>query len=94
MHHEIEGVYHADLGTKVINDKFSRRQFIVALTDTVNGVEHTNYAKVQLEKDRVTMLDRFSIGDKIKVSFNIKGIKNSKDEYITNLRVFQIIKAE
>ena len=53
----------------------------------------TNYVKFQSVQDRTTIVDRFNIGDEIKVSFNIKGSrweKEGKVNYITNLDAWRI----
>ena len=44
-------------------------------------------------QDKTAMLDRFSIGEEVKVQFNIKGTKWEKDgrtNYITNLDAWRM----
>jgi hypothetical protein len=44
-------------------------------------------------QDKTSMPDRFSIGDEVKVLFNIKGTKwnkDGKDNYITNLDAWRM----
>lgn len=53
----------------------------------------TNYAKFQCVQDKTAMPDRFSIGETVKVYFNIKGTKwekNGQVNYITNLDAWRM----
>ena len=53
----------------------------------------TNYAKFQCVQDKTSMPDRFTIGETVKVHFNIKGSKwekNGQVNYITNLDAWRM----
>jgi Domain of unknown function (DUF3127) len=53
----------------------------------------TNFVKFQSVQDRTSIIDRFNIGDELKVSFNIKGTKWEKNDtvnYITNLDAWRV----
>lgn len=76
--------------------EFKTREFVITFNDVVNGVEsqYPNYAKFQLVQDKCAVLDSYRQGDKITVSYNIKGSKyinkEGKEAYITNLQAWRI----
>lgn len=90
---QITGVLHAKFDTQQISDKFKKRELILELSEQINGNTYTNYAKFQLVQAKCEILDRFNVGDSVKVSFNIKGNRFEKDgkvSYITNLDVWKL----
>lgn len=79
-----------------ISDKFKKREFIVELAEEINGNTYTNFGKFQLVQNKCEILDRFNVGDNVKVMFNIKGNrseKNGKVNYISNMDAWRIEKA-
>ena len=72
---------------------FKTREFVVEMNEDINGRTITNFIKFQTVQDRTSILDRFNIGDTVKVHFNIKGSrweKNGQINYITNLDAWRI----
>lgn len=72
---------------------FKTREFVVETNEDINGRTITNFVKFQTVQDRTSILDRFKIGDGVKVHFNIKGSrweKNGQTNYITNLDAWRI----
>ena len=62
-------------------------------TEDINGRAITNYVKFQCVQDKTSLLDRFTLGEDIKVMFNLKGtkwVKDGKENYITNLDAWRI----
>jgi hypothetical protein len=93
MSFEITGKLIAKYDTIQRKETFKTREFVIEKTDDINGKLITNYVKFQCVQDRTTIPDRFSIGDTVKVLFNIKGAKWNKegtDNYITNLDAWRI----
>ncbi|MCZ2222021.1 MAG: DUF3127 domain-containing protein [Chitinophagales bacterium] len=93
MSYEITGKLIAKFDTVQHTETFKTREFVIEKTEDIGGRTITNYIKFQCVQDRVTMPDRFNIGDEVKVSFNIKGTKwnkNGIDNYITNLNAWRI----
>lgn len=93
MSYEITGKLVAKFDTVQRTENFKTREFAIEKSEDINGRTITNYVKFQCIQDRTTMLDRFNIGDDIKVQFNIKGTKwnkNGTDNYITNLDAWRI----
>ena len=74
-------------------ETFKTREFVVETNEDINGRTITNYVKFQTVQDRTSILDRFNVGDSVKVHFNIKGSKwekNGQINYITNLDAWRI----
>ncbi len=76
--------------------KFRKREFVIEFRDIINGVEsqYPNFAKFQVVQDKCELLDRYNMGDKIKVSFNVRGSKyinrEGRESYITNLNAWRV----
>ena len=93
MSFEINGKLVAKYDTVQRTETFKTREFVIEKTEDINGRSISNYVKFQCVQDRTTMPDRFNIGDEVKVSFNIKGTKWTKDgreNYITNLDAWRV----
>jgi hypothetical protein len=72
---------------------FKTREFVVETNEDINGRTITNFVKFQSVQDRTSIIDRFNIGDTVKVHFNLKGSrweKNGQVNYITNLDAWRI----
>lgn len=79
--------------TQQVSDKFKKREFVLELSEEINGNVYTNFAKFQLVQSKCEALDRFREGDQIKVNFNIKGNRWERDgkiNYITNLDAWRL----
>ena len=88
MSYEITGKLIARFDIVQRTETFKTREFVIEKTEDINGRTITNYAKFQCVQDKTAMVDRFNIGDEVKVQFNIKGtkwMKDGKENYITNL---------
>lgn len=92
---EVSGKLIAKYETVQVSEKFKKREFVIELTEEINGNNYTNFAKFQAVQTKCDMLDRFNIGDAIKVSFNVKGNsyvdkKDGSTKYITNLDSWRV----
>jgi Domain of unknown function (DUF3127) len=93
MSYEITGKLIAKYDTVQRTETFKTREFVIEKSEDIGGRVITNYVKFQSVQDKTALLDRFNIGDDIKVQFNIKGTKWNKsgvDNYITNLDAWRI----
>jgi len=93
MGFDITGKLVAKFDTVQRTETFRTREFVIETSEDINGRTITNYVKFQSVQDRTTVIDRFSIGDLVKVHFNIKGSKwekNGNTNYITNLDAWRI----
>ena len=93
MSFEVTGKLVAKYNTVQRTETFKTREFVIEKNEEFNGRVISNYIKFQCVQDRTSMPDRFNIGDEVKVSFNIKGSKWTKDgreNYITNLDAWRV----
>jgi Domain of unknown function (DUF3127) len=76
-----------------VTDKFKKREFIIDITEDVNGQSYPNFAKLQASQNKCEVLDSYKVGDIVKVQFNVRGQKVEKDgkiNYYTNLDAWKI----
>ena len=76
-----------------VSEKFKKREFVLELSEEINGNIYTNYAKMQLVQNKCDIIDRYNEGDVVKVSFNIKGTRYEKDgkvNYFSNLDAWRV----
>ena len=71
-----------------ISDKFKKREFVVETSEN----KFTEQIKFELVQDRTDLIDPYSVGDEIKVSFNLKGRKWN-DKYFVNVQAWRIDRA-
>jgi len=93
MGFDVTGKLIAKYETVQRSEKFRTREFVIETTEDIGGRIINNYIKFQSEQDRTTLVDRFNIGDTVKVHFNIKGSKwekNGQINYITNLDAWRL----
>ncbi len=93
MSYELTGKLVAKFDTVQKSPTFKTREFAVEKTEDIGGRTITNYAKFQTVQDKTSLIDKFNIGDEIKVYFNIKGTKWEKEgkiNYFTNLDAWRI----
>jgi hypothetical protein len=93
MSFDLTGKIVAKFDTIQRSATFKTREFVVETNEDINGRTITNFVKFQTVQDRTAILDRFNIGDTVKVHFNIKGSrweKNGQTNYITNLDAWRI----
>lgn len=91
---EIIGKLAHKYDTQVVSDKFSKREFVLDITEDVNGKTYPNVAKMQVTQDKCAVLDSYNVGEEIKVHFNIRGNKATSKEgkaiVFTNLDAWKI----
>ncbi len=93
MGFDVTGKLIAKYETVQRSEKFRTREFVIETTEDIGGRIINNYIKFQSVQDRTSLVDRFNIGDTLKVHFNIKGSKwekNGQVNYITNLDAWRI----
>jgi single-strand DNA-binding protein len=86
----LRGTIVAVYDTQVISDKFKKREFAIEVMD---GGQYPQYPKFQCTQAKCDMLDGYTIGEDVTVSFNIRGGKYEKNgtiNYITNLDCWRI----
>lgn len=96
MNLEAQGVLIEIYPTEVISEKFKKRSFVIEMSNEYNGATYYDYAQMQLTQAKTDILDRFSIGDNVKVTFNLKGRRNESNgqvRYFNELAAWKIEKA-
>ena len=79
--------------TQQVSERFKKREFVLETKEEINGNIYSNFAKFQIVQNKCEILDRFNVGDEVKVSFNVKGNRWEKDgkvQYITNLDAWRV----
>ena len=93
MSYELTGKIVAKYDTVQRTESFKTREFVVEKNEDIGGRTITNFVKFQAVQDKTAIIDKVSVGDEVKVYFNIKGSKWEKDgktNYITNLDAWRI----
>lgn len=93
MSYELVGRLIAKYDTVQRTESFKTREFVIEKSEEIGGRIITNYAKFQCVQDKTAMVDRFDLGNEVKVSFNIRGtkwMKDGRENYITNLDAWKI----
>ncbi|WP_430815429.1 DUF3127 domain-containing protein [Carboxylicivirga sp. RSCT41] len=96
MNFEISGNVIVKDDTQDISASFKKREFVIEVVNERNS-DWNDFIKFQLTQDRCNLMDPIQLGDKIKVSFNIRGRKWEKDgrvNYFSNLEAWRIEKEE
>jgi len=93
MSYEIIGKLVAVFDIVQRTETFKTREFVIEKSEDIGGRVITNYVKFQCVQDKTAMPDRFTMGDEVKVQFNIKGtkwVKDGRENYITNLDAWRM----
>lgn len=91
MSYKLTGTITDIFETQQVTDTFRKREFVVEVVDG----EYPELIKLQLINDKCDLLNNFTEGEEVDVSFNIKGRKWTKDDkvnYFTNLDAWRIEK--
>jgi single-strand DNA-binding protein len=86
---DIQGKLYAIMDEQAVTDKFRKREFVLELPDG----SYSQYPKFQLTQDKCDLLNSFSVGNEVKVTFNLTGkpfVKGGETMYFTNLQAWRI----
>jgi hypothetical protein len=75
---EIEGKVHLISPTQQVTDNFRKRELVLFVENERNA-DYSDYIPFELKQDRVDLGDDLKEGESIKVSFNPRGRKWTKD---------------
>jgi hypothetical protein len=88
---EISGTLHAIFEANQVTERFRKREFVVALGDNPRYPQHVIF---QLSGDRCENLDGFSVGDEVRVEFQLRGREwhspQGETKYFNSLDVWGI----
>ena len=88
MSFEIEGKLHKLYDTEVKGESFRVREFVIETQD-----QYPQFVKFQLTQDRCDLMNNYTEGAMIKVSFDLRG-REWNGKYFTNLNAWRIASAE
>lgn len=90
----IEGKLHRKLDTQSVTETFRKRDFVVEYAD---NPLYPQFVQFQCTQDRCSLLDGFQQGDKIEVTFNLRGRANTgqdgTERFFNSLEAWKISKA-
>lgn len=89
MPYEAEGKLIKIYPTENKSGKFSVREFVIEIPDG----NYPQLVKFQAVQDRCNILDNFREGEKIKVSFDLRG-REWQGKYFTSLNAWRIERAD
>lgn len=92
---EIQGKLHFKGDTQSVSDTFRKRDFVV---EYVDNPLYPQLVMFQCTQDRCSLLDNFNPGDKVNVTFNLRGREWSNPQgekkYFNTLEAWRIEKVE
>jgi single-strand DNA-binding protein len=88
MAFEVEGKLHRLFPTEQKTASFQAREFVLEIPDG----NYPQLVKFQAVQERCALLDTFNEGDRIKVSFDLRG-REWNGKYLTNLNAWRIERA-
>jgi hypothetical protein len=84
MSHEIIGTILEIYPEQQFARGFTKREFVVTTRD-----KYPEAIKLEFTKDKCSQLDKFQVGDPVKVAFNLRG-NEYKNRYYVNLVAWKI----
>ncbi|MCB0527998.1 MAG: DUF3127 domain-containing protein [Saprospiraceae bacterium] len=88
MAFEVEGKLHRIFPTEQKSASFSAREFVLEVPDG----NYPQLVKFQAVQERCSLLDTYQEGDRVKVSFDLRG-REWNGKYLTNLNAWRIERA-
>ena len=85
MAFDVEGKLHRVFPTEQKSANFAAREFVLEIPDG----NYPQLIKFQAVQDRCGILDNFSEGDQVRVSFDLRG-REWNGKYLTNLNAWRI----
>lgn len=88
MGFEIEGIVEKIYDIEKKTETFQTREFVIRTEET-----YPQFVKFQTTQDKCNIVDACSVGDKIKVYFDLRG-REWQGKYFTNLNAWRLEKVE
>jgi len=86
---KLTGVLHAVFPEQIVSDKFRKQEFVLK----IEGDKYPNFPKFQAVNERIDLLQSFTPGDELTVSFDIQGKeyqKGTETLYFTSLNAWKL----
>jgi single-stranded DNA-binding protein len=88
---EATGKLHTVFDTKQVSERFTKREFVVELTD---NPKYPQVVLFQLTGDRCAQLDQLTVGDQVRIEFSLRGREwkspSGEIKYFNSLDVWKI----
>ncbi len=81
---ELNGKLKVLFDTQSFPSGFTKREFVVTTEE-----QYPQDVKFELVKDKTSMIDKFRVGDQLKVSFNVRG-NEYQGKYFVSLQAWRI----
>jgi hypothetical protein len=88
MAYELEGTLKEVFETKTFGKGFTKREFVITSSKGPDD-RYPQHIKLTLIKDKVNLVDRYKPGQRIKVTFDIRG-NESNGRYYVDLQAWKI----
>lgn len=88
MSYDITGRLYKIFDTEQIKETFRKREIVIEQQDG----QYPNFVKVELTQDRTGLVDGYSEGDEVTVSFDLRG-REWNGKFFTNLSGWRIQRA-
>ncbi|BCX49133.1 conserved hypothetical protein [Haloferula helveola] len=85
---ELEGTVRHLFDLQTFNSGFTKREFVVEIEDG----KYPQMVKFECVKDKTSILDDVSVGDRVQVTFDIRG-NEYKDRFYVNLVAWKLGKS-
>lgn len=93
MNNTITGTLHLIKQTQVVNEKFSKREFVIKTDE-----QYPQFVPVEFQQDKCAILDNYREGQRVEVSINIRGREwqapSGDVKYFCTLQAWQIKAAD
>ncbi|HLG04051.1 MAG TPA: DUF3127 domain-containing protein [Bacteroidia bacterium] len=84
---EIKGILKIKSEEQIVTEKFRKREFVI----TDNTSQYPQHITLQLTQDRCNLIDKFNVGDEIRVQYNLRGREWTSKEGV--VKYFNTIEA-
>jgi single-strand DNA-binding protein len=81
---ELNGKLKVLFDTQSFPSGFTKREFVITTEE-----QYPQDVKFELVKDKTSMIDKFRVGDQLKVSFNVRG-NEYQGKYFVSLQAWRI----
>ena len=85
MSFEIEGTLKVIMDTQTFGSGFTKREFVITIGDD----KYPQDIKMELVKDKTALLDKFKIGQRVKLAFDLRGGEHN-GRYYVNVQAWRI----
>jgi single-strand DNA-binding protein len=86
MSYEVSGKLKVKMETQTFSSGFAKREFVVTTAE-----QYPQDIKLELVKDKCSLMDKFKVGQEVTVSFNLRGnFYEPKNAYYNSLQAWKI----